>query len=521
MMRVHTSAEKLHKTLKSTANYHDTIDVMKSNLHIIMRWKFSSIAFAIASLVLAYGPIVWLFNSWLDPSYQSTGAVYAIIVVCLIAWSASSKNCNPSKPVTSSTVTLLILSAFLRLASQIMAINILGGIALALDVFAITNLFKLSSRVRSVSAFWISVLFLFSLPFERIVQRLLGYPMQEVSAFGACQILGSYFDDLVCEGLRLQVQGKDVLVDLPCSGTQSLMLALAVFVTLNALYKPNFFKALIWGVLTILLSIIGNAVRISLLASGIVYQDKIGIDVMAQPTHSLIGYATLALSLIPLFWFYRPVKHSSSPQGACLLPTTIPYLKGWVKNSASVGFVLIAFLIVFLPRQAIDVSRKIPNLELPQLIYESQKQIQKLEPVEETYFKAYGGTAQKAIYGPMALTLVQTTSPLRHLHSPSDCLRGLGYKVTFIGSQFEPIPTAIYSAESQDGSKWRVAVTFLSNHGHATSNVAEAIWHWLKFPNSEWSSVQRITPWQLDDDTRKSYEHAVIAALDLPLLKQQ
>ncbi len=119
----------------------------------------------------------------------------------------------------------------------------------------------------------------------------------------------------------------------------------------------------------------------------------------------------------------------------------------------------------------------------------------------------------------MALTVVQTTSPIRHLHSPSDCLRGLGYAVEFVGSQFDPTPTAIYRATAKDGSAWRVAVTFISDQGSATSNVAEAIWHWLKNPGSEWLSVQRITPWLLDDPTRQSYELAAIAALDLPPMR--
>ena len=490
--------------------------VMKKHLHKIPNLGHPAFSFAVASIILAYAPVVWLLNSWRDPSYQSTGIVYAFLAVFLVGWSASSKNQQTILHGRTGAVALLAVSAITRLASQLMAINILGGVALALDVFAIASLLGLSSRVRPVSAFWVSVLFLFSLPFERIAQRILGYPMQEISAFGSCQILSSFFEDLICAGVRLQVQGRDVLVDLPCSGTQSLMLGMAVFVTLSALYQPRLQTALAWGLATIALSIAGNAVRISVLAAGIVNQDYTGIDVMAQPTHDIVGYATIVLSLFPLFGFYRPNRAANIKHSTLRMPFCFPRARRWLTRLISVGFVTLALLIVFLPRNAIDVSRSIPNIALPQVLSGSPKQTRKLESVENAYFQQYGGTAQKAVYGPMALTLVQTTSPLRHLHSPSDCLRGLGYKVTFVGSQFEPAPTAIYWAEADDGSKWRVAVTFVSNSGYVTSNVAEAIWHWLKFPNSEWSSVQRITPWHLDDDTRQSYENAVAAALDLP-----
>ena len=486
-----------------------------------LQWNPATIGFAIASIILAYDPTLWLVNSWRDPSYQSTGMIYALLVLCLLVWSISSEKREQSHQAQYNALLLLAVSSLIRLASQLMAINILGGIALALDVFAIACLLGLSSRTRPVSPFWISTLFLFSLPFERIAQRILGYPMQEISAFGSCQILDTFFDDLVCNGIRLQVQGQDVLVDLPCSGTQSLMLCTAVYVTLNALYRPRFLQAVYWGIATIVLAIIGNAIRISILAAGIVHQEFTGINVMEQPMHDVIGYATIALPLIPLFWFYKPNETRKNQHIFQAIQFSFPKLKKWQVNLASIGFVALAVAIISLPRQALDVSRKIPVQELPQVLSNSSKQTLELEAIEKSYFSQYGGTAQKAVYGPMAITLVQTTSPLRHLHSPDDCLRGLGYKVTFVGSQFEPTPSAIYRAEGPDGSKWRVSVTFVSDTGYATSNVAEAIWHWLKFPNSEWNSVQRITPWQLNNTTRKTYETAVIAALDLPTSNTQ
>ena len=115
----------------------------------------------------------------------------------------------------------------------------------------------------------------------------------------------------------------------------------------------------------------------------------------------------------------------------------------------------------------------------------------------------------------MALTLVETSSPLRHLHAPDDCLRGLGYEVTFLGTRFEPVPTALYRARSETGGDWLVAVTFSSSSGEVTHNIAEAIWLWLKRPGTRWSSVQRITPWTLSETRLADFEAAAGAALDL------
>ena len=139
-----------------------------------------------------------------------------------------------------------------------------------------------------------------------------------------------------------------------------------------------------------------------------------------------------------------------------------------------------------------------------------------LLPVERAYLTQYGGQAEKRRYGPLALTLVQTSSPLRHLHAPDDCLRGLGYRVDFLGTRMAPVPTALYRATSAEGRQWRVAVSFISDKGHITNNIAEAIWLWLQEPKTAWSSIQRITPWHMPEGERNGLEASVAAALDLP-----
>ena len=66
---------------------------------------------------------------------------------------------------------------------------------------------------------------------------------------------------------------------------------------------------------------------------------------------------------------------------------------------------------------------------------------------EKAYFLKYGGSAQKASYGPHQLLVVRTSAPLRHLHAPDECLRGLGMKVQYLGVRHSPVPSAIYRAQ--------------------------------------------------------------------------
>jgi len=471
-------------------------------------------AFLLASAILAYEPLDWLIGTWLDPSYSSTGAFYLVALVALVAWSLSSPVGDTVSRHRQKAVLLLLASVLIRLASQVLAVNVIGGLALALDVYALAVLLRTGERRRPASAFWLAVLFLFTLPVERILQRLVGYPLQELSAKLSCGGLGLFFSDLTCSGTRIELAGRDVLVDLPCSGTSGLMLAMAFLVILNALYRPRLGAAAFWTVAALTLSLLGNALRIGLLAIGIAYPGVfLGADVMAQPLHDLIGYLTLALSLAPVLVFYRQQREPFALSG--FPGFRLPNLSRGARDLTALVFLSLALLIVSLPRHAFDVSEPGVPKDLPLVLAGETGVDVALLPVEEAYFRQYGGQARKRRYGPMALTLVETSSPLRHLHAPDDCLRGLGYEVTFLGTRFEPVPTALYRARSETGGDWLVAVTFSSSSGEVTHNIAEAIWLWLKRPGTRWSSVQRITPWTLSETRLADFEAAAGAALDL------
>ncbi|MCX2722174.1 exosortase T [Roseibium salinum] len=471
------------------------------------------LTFALASLILAYEPFRWLIGSWFDPSYSSTGALYLVAIAALLARSLSSPVVRINSRSRQTAVILLAVSALIRLASQVLAINVIGGFALSLDIFALAMLLRTGERARPVSAFWLSVLFLFTLPVERILQRVIGYPLQELSARLSCRGLGLFFNDLSCSGIRIELAGKDVLVDLPCSGTSGLMLAMACLVILNVLYRPRLTTALPWFGIVLSLSLLGNALRISVLATGIAWPESFfGLDVMARPLHDMIGYLTLAVSMAPVLAFYRPRPVTERPVPPCL-PVRIG--SRGTRELGALVFLALALVIVALPRQALDVSAAAKPQALPASLSGEVGAEEELHPVEKRYFSQFGGHAQKKRYGPLALTLVHTSSPLRHLHAPDDCLRGLGYDVEFLGTRFDPVPTALYRARAVTGEEWRVAVTFTSSDGDVTHNIAEAIWAWLQKPSTTWTSVQRITPWTVPDGRRAALEGAVIAALDL------
>jgi hypothetical protein len=181
-------------------------------------------------------------------------------------------------------------------------------------------------------------------------------------------------------------------------------------------------------------------------------------------------------------------------------------------------FLIIAFITVNLQRHAFDVKPTTEITALPLMLGEDYARYVPLFAKEKAYFTQFGGDARKAIYGKRHLLLTKTTSPLRHLHAPDECLRGLGFKVSYLGTIDQPIMSAIYKAISPDGTFWKVAVSFISSDGKVATNVSEAVWQWLQQPQQTWYSLQRISPWQhFSKEEDKQWDQQVINALELTL----
>lgn len=273
-------------------------------------WVVGAIV-ALGAVILAVEPVLWLVQTWTAPAYDSPGGWIFALTAGIFAWSVSSRQTEYSS--TRHAWWLLAGTAVLRLVGQVLAINVLGALALAVDVYAVGVLGGLGKRERAVSPLWLAVLFAFSLPVERIFQRVIGYGLQHVSAAGSCSLLGTVFDDVTCAGVHIQLAGQDVLVDLPCSGARGLVLLSVLFCGLAALARPNVRQAVVGVSLAVVSALVANSVRIASLAVGIAFPDAVGVDVMAQPWHDIVGLAALGFGVMPLVWWARVVGEMSGP----------------------------------------------------------------------------------------------------------------------------------------------------------------------------------------------------------------
>ncbi len=466
--------------------------------------------------LLAIHPLLWLAGTWFDPAYDSYGVWVAALTVGLLLWSATSPLQTADSRQRLNGAALLALTAIIRLLGQWLGINTLGAAALALDVYAIGLLLGLERRARPLAPGWLAVLFAFALPIERILQRGFGFALQQLSAAGACAML-NLGAPVQCEGIQLQWHEQTVLVDLPCSGTRGLLLLLLLFVTLAVLTRPTPRRAALGALLTLAAATLGNSLRIVVLAAGMVHREALGgVDVLAEPWHSTIGLIALTLSALPLLlWARRGGDAVSVPATpANIRSDTLRLLS--VKPLAGLAFLAACGAIVTLPPQPVDVARPLPAPQLPGYIAIFAAQPGALTTQERDYFTRYGGGAARAAYGPYGLLVVSTSSPLRHLHAPEECLAGAGHAVRYLGQTNAPIPSAMYRSTDPQGQVWRISVTYVSDRGEWTTHVAEAVWRWLQAPGATWRMIQRIAPWELPVEATEIFDVAVWRALDLP-----
>jgi len=468
-----------------------------------------------AFVVLAFEPIIWLFRSWSVPGYDSAGAVIFAVVIALFVWSVSSPlvcKAHGKAPGSSSRVVplyLLLASFAIRLASQLLAINLLGALMLALDVFACGLLARLSERRRSVSPLLLSALFCFALPLEPLLQRSLGFALQQTSASGACLLLTGFYSNVSCEGVRILLDGVDVLVDLPCSGARVLILLLTAFFALAA-QKPLSALRAVWGFLfTCLLALWVNTLRIVVLAIGLRHESSTGIDVMLDPWHSGIGLCTSALGIVVLLlWLnFQPANRASASSGfvsACAENLIEKISRRRLLSLSLSAFALFAaFNIAFLAARPLDISTPLTAPVLPLTLGGQAKMSLPLTDQETEYFATFGGAATRAGYGSSSLLLVRTTSPLRHMHTPDICFSASGHNVSYVGADFSGIgfsngPVAVYRSVSPAGDDLRVRVQFVSASGLTTYNISEVVWQWLRQPTQAWTMVQTVSPWNSD-----------------------
>ena len=459
--------------------------------------------------MLAWEPARWLIGTWYAPGYDGLGITACAVTAGLFAWSLNSPLIAADRAGSrghAMVFGLLLLTATLRLLAQLLDINLLGALLLSVDVYALACLFRLDRRVRPLSPFWLAAAFCFCLPVEPVMQRMLGYGLQQLSAGLACATLAPFYDPLSCPGVRLVIDEIDVLVDLPCSGTQLLSISGFAIALLHAFFRPGVLWSGLGVVGAALCALLLNSLRISTLAVGIRHAEELPFEVMAPIPHTVIGLAFTVLASLLLFVMVRsyPARRGV---GADVVanPADNDRLKVWrwrvprCSRGPSLPFaclfLVFALAVGGIQPRPVDASPAVLPPRAPLVAADFLAQPEPLSHRERRYFSSYGGAATRASYGPYGLMLVRSNSPLRHMHDPVVCLRGQGFDVELLGTD-HATATTVYRAQAPGANAYNydIYVSFVSDSGQLASSISEVVWHWLFDDRRAWTMVQRIVP---------------------------
>lgn len=458
-------------------------------------------------LALLIEPVSWLVHTWSSPAYDSPGALVALVVAGLMLRSVRSGPLPP-RELGTDAAALLLLAALIRLAGRLLAVNHLGALALVLDVWALGRMLRLESRPWPLSPGALAVLAGFALPAEQVLQRVLAWPLRLGAAGITMAALSPFVPDLQREGTVLSRPGLELSVDLPCSGAQGLVLlglALALFACRREL-SPG--RLLAGTLATLLGALLANALRIGALVLVPAW--------IAEPAHTLVGLAGLALGTLPLL----AVARRWSGRRARPLATPRPFpLPRW----AALAFSVLAVGIALAPHHPLDVSTMGQEPGLPMSLGALYSRPLPLSAEETQYFQRYGGLVEKRAYeGPngerFVALLVRSSAPLRHLHDPEVCLRGAGHAVQKLGVRTDPVLTAVWHSRDPQDQQWRIEASFISATGEQAGTGSEVAWRWLSQPTVPWMLLERITPFETceaDPAACEAFEDALFRALDV------
>ena len=472
-------------------------------------------------IALILDPMRWLWRTWHDPSYQSDGYLVAIVLSGLLTASVMSGPATFDTRASRRAWWLLGLTAAVRLSGRLLAVDTIGAVALVVDVAALSILLGVARRPFALHPGVLAGFSVLALPVEHLAQRILGHPMQFISASASELILLPLFPDLVREGVLLLHPDVELAIDLPCSGARGLVLLSAIALGFWTCRAPGLGRLASGAMAVVLGAFTANTTRIiGLFVGGVA-----DIPIIEEPWHSLLGAAALGLGALPLLLIasHAPPRRPIRPPLKAQLGLQAGE-QGPIPWPLAVGLSALGIAIAAAPAHPIDVSPQVANLQLPMNLGGFVGSDIPLRALERRYYDAWGGFAQKRVYDdgrglPHTALLVRTRSPLRHLHGPDRCLLGAGHAVTRLGVIPSATPAVVYRSVAPDGSAWRVEASFVSDTGQVATSVSEVVWRWLEDPETTWSLIERISVWsscEVAPERCQDFERALFTSLDLP-----
>lgn len=229
----------------------------------------------------------YLVERAIDGSDDPLGLLALAAAAGLVAWQADAWRLVPRlRWLAVAIVLTLAANAAWVLAVPALAAGVLAALALGASLAAWWPAPALAARPLTP----LIGLLLLALPLVASLQFYVGYPLRVVTAEASSWALQLAGLDALRSGASMQLGGRLVIVDAPCSGVQLAWwgyFTACAAAAVSSLRDAQFLRRLpIVGVLVLLANVVRNSVLVALEARP---------DGLSAPLHQAIGLAALAL----------------------------------------------------------------------------------------------------------------------------------------------------------------------------------------------------------------------------------
>ena len=415
----------------------------------------------------AWPSLVWFIRRTSDGSDEPLGLV-ALVAGLWFLWREKASLATHTRGLRAGCVPLL-LSAWPDMPALLSAL---------LAILSLASAFGLPWRAPGIAA-----LLALSLPWMASLDFYLGAPFRELLALAAASILRAAGLPVEAVGSVIELAGRPVAVDPPCTGLGMLWHALFAASALAAFRRLALGSTLKLLACAALFALAGNVARATTL-----FFPEAGLVDWASWTHEAVGLVWFLLVLLPLVALAsrekpRFLRRERVEENFCPFAS-----RAWVIGATS------AVLLSWWPGTTDGNHSPAEPMVWPDH-WEGMALIP-LEPdeTEKRFARGFPGEIRRFHFDGGQLILRRVHRATRMLHASADCLRAVGCRLLHQPRQVFDEHGAIatrYTVSDPAGGIWEVNEWVVSeSSSRRAANVSSWYWMALRSPDDgPWLAV--------------------------------
>jgi exosortase/archaeosortase family protein len=322
-------------------------------------------------------------------------------------------------------------------------------------------------------------LLVLALPAMMMVELFFGYPLRLTTAALASGILTAAGLPVTRDGATLLWQGTSVWVDAPCSGIRMLWSGAWLGLTAGGLLRLRWGRTLLAGLLTAVIIVLANAVRVT----GLCLVEG-GLLPAGPAYHALLGVMIFAAGAVAILGSVRWIAGArGGPDGTSLAP--VPPGEADAARDGAAGrtrFAIVAFLLACLCAAVRTGEQTLPTHDetgfpgWPTMLEGLPLQESPLTEREAAFNTAFPGRIARFTSGSRVVIARWVLRPTHRIHSAADCMRYTGWSIRTDALHTSPEGSWSAFTATRAGTLLRIRERCTGAPGEAWPDVSAWFW---------------------------------------------